>query len=177
MSSCQVVKLSRCQDVKLSSCQVVKLFCSNVWFQVVKMSSCQDVKLSSCCVLMYVFKLSSCQDVRLSSCQDVKMSSCQDVKLSSSHNWRLEKINRLSWHAYIFRCNPFFAVVFLSYGSQTLDILSHAFLPGCFLSHSALARPGVCGFLVHASSAAGLWPGNLIRTTLRYEAATQFLSL
>ena len=33
------------------------------------------------------------------------------------------------------------------------------------------------GFLVHESSAAGLWPGNLTRTTLRDEAAAQFLSL
>ena len=36
-------------------------------------------------------------------------------------------------------------IVFRSYGPKTLDILSHAFLAGCFRSHSALVRPGIEG--------------------------------
>ena len=43
---------------------------------------------------------------------------------------------------FLFVCVKPTAFMFFSYGFQTIDALSHAFLPGCFRSHSALARPG-----------------------------------
>ena len=69
----------------------------------------------------------------------------------ANNAWSLLSTSYLLRHLFQSAC----AFMFFSYGSPKLDIFSHAFLLGCFRSHSALARSGLTYDFFHMKNIIG----------------------